>query len=200
LCIGTSEDILGLLVSVEEAGDKLSTEELLQQSIGLLIAGLETTIGLIANGMVCFARYPEQFEKLATNPDLVGSAVDECLRFEPSVPFTRRVLWEDTEFQEIIVPANATIYAVLIGANRDPAVFTEPDLFDITRREAKHCYFGGGIHFCLGSHLARMNAELAFTAMAERFTDLEVDEAQIEWAPSLFRIPGRIPAQFELRA
>ena len=195
-----SEDILGLLVSVEEAGDKLSTEELLQQGIGLLIAGLETTIGLIANGMVCFARYPEQFEKLAAKPDLIGSAVDECLRFEPSVPFTRRVLWEDTEFQEIIVPANATIYAVLIGANRDPAVFTEPDLFDITRREAKHCSFGGGIHFCLGSHLARMNAELAFTAMAERFTDLVIDETQMEWAPSLFRIPGRIPARFELRA
>jgi cytochrome P450 len=195
-----TDDILGLLVAVEEAGDRLSTEELLQQAIGLLIAGLETTIGLIANGMTCFARHPEQFEKLAENPQLVGSAVDECLRFEPSVPYTVRVLWEDTEFGGIIIPANASVYAVLIGGNRDPELFTDPDHFDIGRKEARHCSFGGGIHFCLGSHLARMNAEVAFTMMAQRFTGLDVDESQIEWAPSLFRIPGRIPARLKLRA
>jgi cytochrome P450 len=194
-----SEDILGQLVAAEEAGDRLSNDELLQQSIGLLVAGLETTIGLIANGMVCFARYPEQFEKLAAKPALAGSAVDECLRFEPSVPLTRRVLWEDTEFSGITLPANAIVYAILIGANRDPAMFTNPDRFDITRNEARHCSFGGGIHFCLGSHLARMNAEIAFTQVARRFTSIEVNEAKIEWAPSLFRIPGRIPARFALR-
>lgn len=193
-------DILGLLVSAEEAGDKLSTEELLQQSIGLLIAGLETTIGLIANGMASFARHPAQFEKLAMNAAMVNSAVEECLRYEPSVPITRRILWRDTEFQGITIPANATVYAVLISANRDPSVFSDPDLFDITRDGAKHCSFGGGIHFCLGSHLARMNTAVAFSSMAERFTDLEIDESEFAWAPSLFRIPGRIPARFKLRS
>lgn len=195
-----TDDILGQLVTAEEAGDRLSNDELLQQSIGLLVAGLETTIGLIANGMACFARYPEQFEMLAANPDLVGTAVDECLRFEPSVPVTRRVMWEDTEFSGITIPANAVVYAILIGANRDPSMFTEPDCFDIARNEARHCSFGGGIHFCLGSHLARMNAEIAFTQMARRFTAIEVDESKIEWAPSLFRIPGKIPARFQRRA
>ncbi|MEZ5504396.1 MAG: cytochrome P450 [Halioglobus sp.] len=195
-----TEDILGQLVTAEEAGDRLSNDELLQQSIGLLVAGLETTIGLIANGMVCFARYPDEFEKLAANPGLAGSAVDECLRFEPSVPITRRVLWEDTSFSGVTIPANARVYAILIGANRDPDYFTDPDRFDITRREAKHCSFGGGIHFCLGSHLARMNAEIAFTHMARRFTALGVDASQIEWAPSLFRSPGKIPARFQLRS
>ena len=194
-----TQDILGQLVTAEEAGDRLSNDELLQQSIGLLVAGLETTIGLIANGMVCFSRYPEQFEKLAAEPALVNSAVEECLRFEPSVPVTIRVLWEDTQFSGVTIPANATVLALLIGANRDPAVFTRPDEFDITRNEAKHCSFGGGIHFCLGSHLARMNAEIAFTQMARRFTAISVDEAQIEWAPSLFRIPGKIPTRFKLR-
>lgn len=192
-------DILGLLVNAEEAGDRLSTEELLQQSIGLLVAGLETTIGLIANGMVCFSRYPGEFEKLAANPDLANSAVEESLRFEPSVPITLRTLWEDTDFGGVTIPADASVYAILIAANRDPAVFTDPDRFDITRREARHCSFGGGIHYCLGSHLAKMNTEIAFNEMALRFTDLEVDESQIEWAPSLFRIPGRIPARFKLR-
>lgn len=195
-----TDDILGQLVTAEEAGDRLSNDELLQQSIGLLVAGLETTIGLIANGMVCFARHPEEFEKLAANPHLVDSAVEECLRFEPSVPVTRRVLWEDTQFSGITLPANAIVYAILIGANRDPSMFTDPDRFDITRNEARHCSFGGGIHFCLGSHLARMNAEIAFAQMARRFTAIEVDETQIEWAPSLFRIPGKIPARFQRRA
>jgi len=194
-----SDDILGQLVAAEEAGDRLSNDELLQQGIGLLVAGLETTIGLIANGMVCFSRYPSEFEKLAANPALAESAVEECLRFEPSVPVTRRVLWEDTQFSGITIPANAVVYAILIGANRDPSVFTDPDRFDIARDEARHCSFGGGIHFCLGSHLARMNAQIAFTQMARRFTAIEVDETQIEWAPSLFRIPGRIPARFQCR-
>lgn len=194
-----SDDILGQLVMAEEAGDRLSTDELLQQCIGLLVAGLETTIGLIANGMVCFARYPGEFERLAATPALVSSAVEEVLRFEPSVPMTLRVLWEDTVFSGITIPANATVFAILIGANRDPRMFTDPDRFDITRNEAKHCSFGGGIHFCLGSHLARMNAEIAFSHMARRFTAIEVDEARIEWAPSLFRIPGSIPARFQLR-
>jgi len=194
-----TDDILGQLVAAEEAGDRLSNEELLQQSIGLLIAGLETTIGLIANGMVCFSRYPAELEKLASNPGLAVSAVEECLRFEPSVPITRRILWEDTEFGGVTIPANAIVYAMLIAGNRDPAYFSDPDRFDIARDEAKHCSFGGGIHFCLGSHLARMNAEIAFTQMARRFTAIEVDNSSIEWAPSLFRIPGRIPATFRLR-
>jgi cytochrome P450 len=194
-----SDDILGLLVRAEEAGDSLDNDELLQQSIGLLIAGLETTIGLIANGMVCFSRYPHQYERLHAEPSLAGPAVEECLRFEPSVPVTRRTLWEDTVFGDVTIPANATVYALLVCANRDPGVFTDPDRFDIGRQEARHCSFGGGIHFCLGSHLARMNAEIAFTAMAERFTGIEVDESKLEWAPSLFRIPGKIPARFTRR-
>lgn len=194
-----TEDILGQLVTAEEAGDRLSTEELLQQSIGLLMAGLETTIGLIANGMICFSRFPDEFEKLAARPELALSAVEECLRFEPSVPITRRILWEDTRFGDVTIPANSIVYAILIAANRDPLVFSDPDRFDITRNEARHCSFGGGIHFCLGSHLARMNAEIAFTHMARRFTGIKVDESGIEWAPSLFRIPGRVHASFNLR-
>jgi cytochrome P450 len=197
--INPSDDILSALVVAEEAGDRLNEEELLQQSIGLLVAGLETTIGLIGNGMTCFSRYPEQFELLHERPELVDSAVEECLRFEPSVPVTYRVLHEDTRFGNTTIPADATVWAVLIAANRDPEVFTEPDRFDITRNDAKHCSFGGGIHFCLGSHLARMNAEVAFTTMARRYRTMEVDERGIQWAPSLFRIPAKIPARVEPR-
>ncbi|MFL3655119.1 MAG: cytochrome P450 [Halioglobus sp.] len=122
------------------------------------------------------------------------------MRFEPSIPITLRILWEDTEFSGITIPANANVYALLIGAHRDPPYFTDPDRFDISRHEAKHCSFGGGIHFCLGSHLARMNAEIAFQQMAKRFTAIEIDESRIQWAPSLFRIPGSIAARFQCRS
>jgi hypothetical protein len=193
------DDILSALVQAEEAGDKLSTEELLQQCIGLLIAGLETTIGLIGNGMRCFADNPDQFERLAAHPELIDTAVEECLRYEPSVPQTVRVLWEDTQFGDVLIPADSVINVMLIAANRDPDVFTNPDRFDIGRNEARHCSFGGGIHFCLGSHLARMNAEVAFSAISQRVTNIELIDAGFEWAPSLFRIPGRIPARFQLR-
>ncbi len=193
------EDILSALVLAEEAGDKLSAEELIQQCMGLLVAGLETTIGLIGNGMRCFANHPDQFEHLAAQPELIASAVEECLRYEPSVPMTVRVLWEDTQFGDVMIPADSVVSALLIGANRDPEIFTDPDRFDISRDEAKHCSFGGGIHFCLGSHLARMNAEIAFSSIARRVKNIELDESGFEWAPSLFRIPGKIPARFQLR-
>ena len=83
--------------------------------------------------------------------------------------------------------------AVLIAGNRDPKVYSDPDKFDITRNEARHCSFGGGIHFCLGSHLARLNTEVALSSMVRRFTNLQLNDDNIEWAPSLFRIPAKMP-------
>ena len=171
----------------------------MQQGIGILIAGLETTIGVIGNGMRVFARHPDQFELLAAKPELIDTTVEEMLRFEPSIPMTVRVLWEDTEFGGITIPANSVVNAILIAANRDPEAFDRPDQFDITRNGERHCSFGGGIHFCLGSHLARMNADVAFSSIAQRITDIELIEEGFEWAPSLFRIPGNVPARFKLR-
>jgi hypothetical protein len=194
-----TEDILGALVSAEEEGDRLDVEELLFNSIGLLMAGLETTIGLIGHAMRCFARFPDQWELLYQQPDLLDSAIEECLRFEPSVPLTVRTLHEDTEFGGIVIPKDNRVMAVLIAGNRDPAVFSDPDKFDITRNEARHCSFGGGIHFCLGSHLARLNTQIALSSMVGRFSNLELNDEDIEWAPSLFRIPGMMPMRFTRR-
>ena len=194
-----TEDILGALVSAEEDGDRLDMEELVFNSIGLLIAGLETTIGLIGHAMRCFAKFPDQWELLYQQPELLDSAIEECLRFEPSVPLTIRTLHEDTEFGGIMIPKDNRVMAVLIAGNRDPAVFSNPDTFDITRNEARHCSFGGGIHFCLGSHLARLNTEIALSSMVARFTNLQLSDEDIEWAPSLFRIPSKIPVQVTRR-
>lgn len=106
---------------------------------------------------------------------------------------------EDTEFGGIVIPKDNRVMAVLIAGNRDPAVFSDPDNFDITRNEARHCSFGGGIHFCLGSHLARLNTQIALSSMVGRFSNLELNDEDIEWAPSLFRIPGKMPMRFTRR-
>lgn len=193
------KDILSGLIAAEEAGDRLDTQELLQQSMGILIAGLETTQGLIANGMGCFARHPQQFELLHRQPALIDTAVEECLRFEPSIPFTFRVMHQDADFDGLTIPRDAQVLALLIAGNRDPEVFDQPDRFDITRVDNKHCSFGGGIHYCLGSHLARLNAGIAFSSMAQRFHDIELEEASFEWATSLFRVPARMHATLKNR-
>jgi cytochrome P450 len=189
-----TDDLLSVLIRAEEEGDRLSSTELIVQSIGLLIAGFETTIGLIGNGAAAFARHPAESEKLRARPDLIPNAVEECLRFDGPIGMTVRVLHEDAELGGRRIPADAEVFAILWGANRDPAVFPDPDRFDIERPNARdHLAFGGGTHFCLGSHLARMEAQEALGALITRAPRLELACDRIEWGPSLFRVPARLP-------
>ncbi len=189
-----TDDLLSVLIRAEEEGDRLSPTELIVQSIGLLIAGFETTIGLIGNGAVAFARHPAECEKLRARPGLIPNAVDECLRFDGPIGMTMRVLHEDAEIGGQRIPADTVVFAILWGANRDPEVFADPDRFDIERKNAHdHLAFGGGTHFCLGSHLARMEAQEALGALVTRAPRLELATDRIEWGPSLFRVPARLP-------
>ncbi|MBI3785766.1 MAG: cytochrome P450, partial [Deltaproteobacteria bacterium] len=150
------DDILSDLIRAEEAGDRLSEGELLSQSIGLLIAGFETTIGLIGNGALALLRHQDQLERLRRNPQLIVSAVEECLRYDGPIMLTVRVTREDTRFGDRVIPRDRAVMCMLAGANRDPEYFPDPDRFDITRNDADVLGFGGGVHFCLGAHLARM--------------------------------------------
>jgi cytochrome P450 len=195
------DDLLGVLIAAEEDGDRLSEAELLSQSIGLLIAGFETTIGLIGNGLVELMRHPEEMEKLRAEPVLVESAVEECLRYAAPVPMTVRVTHTDCDFDGIVIPRDSQVFAMLAGANRDPERFVDPERFDIGRyarapETSAHLSFGGGAHYCLGAHLARMEAQVAFAVILERSRDLELEGGRIEWGRSLFRVPGRIPIRF----
>jgi cytochrome P450 len=192
------DDILSGLIRAHEEGDRLSPTELISQAIGLLIAGFETTIGLIANGARAFVRHPEQIAALRADPGLIVGAVDECLRYDSPIPLTPRVLHEDTEFGGVTIPQNAIVWGLLSAANRDPARFPDPDRFDIARRDNEHLAFGGGAHFCLGAHLAHLEGELALGALFSRFRDFELTTDQIEWGPSLFRVPGRLPVRFRV--
>ena len=187
-----SDDILSNLIRAEEEGDRLSQSELLSQSIGLLIAGFETTIGLIGNGVLALIRHRDQLDKLRADPRLIGSAVEECLRFDGPILLTVRYLRADTAFSGKIVPRDRPIFALLSAANRDPAHFPDPDRFDITRTPNDHVAFGGAPHFCLGAHLARMEAQIAIGTLVRRFDHLELASNELEWGRSLFRVLGHL--------
>lgn len=193
-----ADDILSDLIRAEEAGDRLSESELLAQSIGLLIAGFETTIGLIGNGVRALVRHPDQWDLLRAHPQLTESAVEECLRYDGPIVLTMRVTREDTVFGDQVIPEDTPVMCFLAAANRDPEHFPDPDRFDITRQDNDHLAFGGGVHFCLGAHLARMEAQEAIGGLARRFRRIEPRNDQVVWGRSLFRVLGTYPVQLEL--
>jgi len=193
------DDLLSELIRAEEEGDRLSPSELISQAIGLLIAGFETTIGLIGNGVRALVEHPEALAKLRARPDLITSAVEECLRYDGPIILTARVLHVDADFGGKTIPRNAKVWGMLAAANRDPEVFSEPDAFDVERRPNEHLAFGGGPHFCLGAYLARLEGQIAIGSLVERCRDLELVSSAVEWGPSLFRVPGRLPLRFRAR-
>jgi len=191
------EDILSDLIRAEEAGDRLSGDELLSQCIGLLIAGFETTIGLIGNGVHALLRHPDQFAALQADPSLVAGAVEECLRYDGPILLTIRITREDTAFGDKVIPANTPVMCMLGSANHDPAHFVDPDRFDIHRSGNDHLSFGGGVHFCLGAHLARMESQAAIGGLARRLRGLELAGGERTWGRSLFRVLGTLPVAFQ---
>src|SRR5438094_5789197 len=193
------DDLLSALIRAEEEGDRLSPSELISQAIGLLIAGFETTIGLIGNGVRALVEHPEELAKLRARPELIASAVEECVRYDGPIILTARVLHADAEFGGKTIPRDAKGWGMPAAANRDPAVFRAPDTFDIERQPNEHLAFGGGAHFCLGAHLARLEGQIAIGSLVERFGDLALLSPAVEWGPSLFRVPGRLPLRFRAR-
>jgi cytochrome P450 len=191
-----TDDILGALVRAEAEGDRLSTEELLSQAVGLLIAGFETTIGLIGNGVRQLLLHPDELAKLRARPDLIESAVNECLRFDGPIPLTQRILHEEAEFGGRTFPPNTILFAMIASADRDPERFPDPDRFDVERRDNDHLAFGGGAHFCLGAHLAELEGRAAIGKLVQRFEDLALVSKERVPGPSLFRVPGRLDVTF----
>ena len=168
------DDLLSGLAAVEADGDRISSGEVLSLAVLLLVAGHETTVNLIGNGVLALLRAPEQLALLRRSPDLVGAAVDELLRFDGPVQITQRVATEDMEVVGCQVRRGDEILLVLGAANRDPAVFAEPHRLDVTRDARRHVSFGGGIHHCLGAVLARMETQIALAALLDRYGRIEL--------------------------
>jgi cytochrome P450 len=185
-----TDDILSGLIRAEQDGGTLAHGELISQAIGLLIAGFETTIGAISLGVRSLLRHPEQLARLRAHPELIKPAVEECLRFDTSIPVTSRILHADAVFGGVTLPADTPVLALVAAAQRDPAVYTDPDTFDIGRDEAPVLAFGGGIHHCLGAHLARMELQTSILGLVQRFPGLELVTEELTWGRSLFRVPS----------
>jgi cytochrome P450 len=168
------DDLLSGLAAVEADGDRISSGEVLSLAVLLLVAGHETTVNLIGNGVLALLRAPEQLALLRRSPDLVGAAVDELLRFDGPVQITQRVATEDMEVVGCQVRRGDEILLVLGAANRDPTVFAEPHRLDVTRDARRHVGFGGGIHHCLGAVLARMETQIALAALLDRVGRIEL--------------------------
>jgi cytochrome P450 len=171
------DDLATRLVQVAEQGNKLSNEELTANIILLFSAGHETTVNLIGNGLLALFRNPDQLKLLSENPSLIANAIEEFLRYDSSVQLTGRVTLEDAELADVEIGKGEGVLALLGAANRDPAVYPEPDRLDITRRNIRSLSFGGGIHFCLGAQLARIEAEIAIATLLRRLPGLSLDDS-----------------------
>jgi cytochrome P450 PksS len=182
------DDLITALIRAEEAGDKLSEDELLAMAFLLLVAGHETTVNLIASGTLALLEHPEQTERLRHDPSLVKPAVEELLRYTSPVEIaTERYAREDVEIEGTTIPRGELVLAVLGSANRDERHFEDPNVLDLARDPNKHLAFGrGGVHHCLGAPLARMEGQIALNALLRRFPGARLAPVTLRWRPGLF--------------
>ncbi|MGA2836401.1 MAG: cytochrome P450 [Acidimicrobiales bacterium] len=191
------DDLLSDLIAVEEAGDRLSNQEMVSLAIAVLMAGTDTTRNQLACAMALFAEHPEQWATLAERPELAPRAVEEAMRYLGAVRGTVRFAPEDIVFREVLFPKGTLVSVSLAGANRDEGTYEAPDTFDITReRQTQQMTFGSGIHHCMGAALARAELQEALTLLALRMPGLATD-GPVEWKPTTFGIWG--PASLPLR-
>lgn len=182
------DDLISALIRAEEAGDKLSEEELVAMIGLLLFAGHETTVNLVASGALALTQHPRQLDLLRANPDLAPSAIEELLRYtSPTDLATPRTAREDVALGGVTIPRGALVLAALGSANRDGSCFPDPDVLDITRKPNRHVALGMGAHFCLGAPLARLEGQIALTTLFRRFPDLRLAQApeRLRWRRSL---------------
>ncbi|WP_309888601.1 cytochrome P450 [Archangium sp.] len=191
------DDLLTALIQAEEAGDKLTPDELVSMVFLLLVAGHETTVNLIAGGTLALLQHPEQLERLRKDPTLIEPAVEELLRYASPVEVsTERFAREEFSMGGVTIPPGELVFAVLASANRDERQFKDPDTLDLGREPNKHVSFGMGIHYCLGAPLARLEGQIAIQTLVNRFPDLRLAKPveSLKWRTgALIRGPKRLP-------
>ena len=182
------DDLISGLVRAEEAGDKLSEDELLGMVFLLLIAGHETTVNLIGNGVLALLQHLEQLQKLREDPSLIKPAIEELLRYDgPVETSTERFAREDIAIGGTVIPKGEMVMVVIASADHDPERFADPDELDVTRADNKHLAFGKGIHFCLGAPLARMEGQIAINTLLRRMPELRLADSpeSLTWRPGM---------------
>jgi cytochrome P450 len=169
-------DLISALVAAHADGETMTEDELLAFAVLLLLAGNETTTNLIGNGMLALGRNPDQMDLLRRNPELTPRAIEEMLRYDGPVQSTSRNTVSDTEVGGTMIKAGTGCFVILAAANHDPAQFSDPDRFDITREPRDHVAFGDGIHFCIGAPLARLEGAIAIGSALARFPGLRLKD------------------------
>jgi hypothetical protein len=175
------DDLLSGLIQAEDEGQQLSPQELVATCVLLLVAGHETTSSFIGNGMLALLRNPDQYQRLHGDPGLMRSAGEELLRYDSPVQLTGRLVLRDAEIAGQHIEAGQDVVALMGAANRDPSVFDRPDALDLGRPDNRHLAFGGGIHFCLGAPLARVEGGTAIASLVGRFGSLRLATDQPVW-------------------
>lgn len=195
------EDLLSLLVQAESEGDTLSETELISTILLLIVAGHETTVNLIGNGIFTLLNHPDELQTLRDTPSLMDSAIEELLRFMGPVEFaTNRWTGEEYEWNGKIISEGDMVLIALASANRDPEYFKQPDRLDLSRERNHHIAFGMGIHHCLGAPLARLEGRIAIGTLLRRRNNIKlaVPPEQLEWQPTyLMRGFASLPLQLE---
>ncbi len=179
------DDIVSGLARAEEEGDRLDEQEMLTMLRLLLVAGNETTVNLIGNGMLALLRHPEQLQRLRDDPALIPSAVEELLRYDSPVQLDLRRVVEDCEVNGFPVKRGDDLVLLIGGANRDPAQFEDPDGLHVGRGQGSHISFGRGIHACIGAPLARLEGRIAIEVLLERFSSIRLAGPPPRFRPSI---------------
>jgi cytochrome P450 len=190
-------DLLSAMIAAEDAGDQLTEDELVATCVLLLVAGHETTVGLISNAVLALLRHPDQFALLRARPELAAAAVEETLRYDAPVQLTGRVARGGLRAGNVEAGDGALVMLLLAAAGRDPEVHAEPDRFDIQRGTSNHLAFAAGPHFCLGAPLARLEATIAVGEIARRVVAPSLADGGLSYKPNLnLRGPERLVVDF----
>ncbi len=191
------QDLLSDLIRAEDDGEMLTENELIATCVLLLVAGHETTVGLISNAILALLRHPDQLAAIRADPGLAAGAVEETLRYDAPVQMTARVARGGLQVGAVDAPDGALVLLLLAATGRDPEVFDDPDRFDIRRGATGHLAFAAGPHFCLGAPLARLEATIAVRAFATRISRPELDRDSLAYKPNLnLRGPEQMVVRF----
>jgi cytochrome P450 len=192
------DDLLSAMATDHDPGAPMAEEDLISTAVLLLVAGHETTVNLIANGMLTLLRNPEALDALGRDPGLVTSLVEELLRFEPPVQFLFRTSLAAIAIGNVVIPAGAPVMLMLAAGNRDPRRFADPDRFEPERPDNQHLGFGRGIHYCFGAPLARVETQEALVEMARRLQNPRLVTDPPPYRPSpILRGPRHLEVAFD---
>jgi hypothetical protein len=180
------DDLISDILAAQERGTELSDEEIRVHCIGFLVAGNMTTSDLIGNGILALLQHPAELAKLKAKPELVGKAIEEILRYAPPVGQSARIANREMAAGGCPVHKGQVMITSIPGANRDPAAYAEPDRFDLTREAQPHVSFGGGQHICIGAPLARLEAQVAFAKLFQRYPNLKLVQEEVRWKATPF--------------